>query len=297
MKRVAGQRDDRHKSRISVDRTKHYAGRVVIYALLILGAVLVMVPFAWTVSTSLKTDKQVLVFPPAWIPNPVVWQNYPEAFTARPFATYYVNSIIIAGTSLFGQVLSSALVAFGFARIRFIGRNALFLVLLSTMMIPFHLLIIPRFVLFKELGWLDTFLPLVVPKFFGGAFSIFLLRQYYMTIPLDLDDAARIDGAGYYRIFSDIVLPLAKPALGVVAIFEFMSSWRDFMGPLIYLNSERHYTVPLGLFTYQADYFPEWNLFMAASVIAMGLPVAVFFVAQKYLIQGLALVGTAGTKG
>lgn len=275
----------------------NFVSRVAIYLLLVFGAFLVLVPFAWTLSTSLKTDQQVLEFPPRWIPDPVVWENYPEAFTARPFDVFIKNSLLITVLSVVGQTLSSAVVAFGFARLRFKGRNVLFFILLSTMMVPFHLLIIPRFVMFKQLGWLDTFLPLIVPNLFGSAFSIFLLRQYYMTIPLELDDAAKIDGAGFLQTFWYIILPLSKPALGVVATFEFIESWSDFMGPLIYLNSEKNYTVPLGLYSYQADYFPEWNLFMAASVIAMMLPLLVFFIAQKYFISGIALVGSGGSKG
>lgn len=285
---------DKSVSKAKVERV---AGRVLIHTLLVLGTILVMVPFAWTLSTSLKSDKQVLEFPPSWIPSPPIWYNYVEIFEARPFLLWYKNSLLIAALRLFGQVLSSAIVAFGFARLRFKGRNILFFILLSTMMIPFHLLLVPRFVMFKVFGWLNTFKPMTIPAFFGGAFSIFLLRQYYMTIPLDLDDAAKIDGAGYLQIFWRIILPLARPALGAVAIFQFMQSWRDFTGPLIYLSSEKNYTLPLGLYTYQADYFPEWNLFMAASIIAMILPIIIFLIAQKYFISGLALVGTGGTKG
>ena len=282
---------------VSQAKVERVARHVLVYTLLVLGTILVMVPFAWTLSTSLKSDKQVLEFPPSWIPKPPIWYNYVEIFEARPFLLWYKNSLFVAAVRLFGEVLSSAIVAYGFARLRFKGRNVLFFVLLSTMMIPFHLLIVPRFVMFKVFGWLNTFRPMTIPAFFGSAFSIFLLRQYYMTIPLDLDDAAKIDGAGYLQTFWSIILPLARPALGAVAIFQFMSSWRDFTGPLIYLSSEENYTLPLGLYTYQADYFPEWNLFMAASVIAMILPIVVFLIAQKYFISGLALVGTGGTKG
>ena len=285
---------DKSVSKAKVERV---ARHVLVYTLLVLGTILVMVPFAWTLSTSLKSDKQVLEFPPSWIPSPPIWYNYIEIFEARPFLLWYRNSLFIAMVRLSGEVLSSAIVAFGFARLRFKGRNTLFFILLSTMMIPFHLLIVPRFVMFKVFGWLNTFKPMTIPAFFGSAFSIFLLRQYYMTIPLDLDDAAKMDGAGYLQTFWRIILPLAKPALGAVAIFQFMSSWRDFTGPLIYLSSEKKYTLPLGLYSYQADYFPEWNLFMAASIIAMILPIIIFLIAQKYFISGLALVGTGGTKG
>jgi multiple sugar transport system permease protein len=284
-------------------RSEHYyttrsrIGRILIYLILITGALMVFVPFAWTISTSLKTEKQTLDYPPTWIPDPVQWQNYPDALTARPFHLYYRNSFIITILSVIGQVISSAIVAYGFARLRFPGRNVLFIVVLSTLMLPFHILIIPRFILFRDLGWLDTMLPLIVPNFLGGAFSIFLLRQYYMTIPLELDEAAKMDGAGYFQIFWHIILPLAKPALGAVAVFEFMSSWRDFLGPLVYLSSDKNYTVPIGLAAFRNDYFTSWNLYMAAAAVAMIVPLFVFFIAQRYFISGVALTGSGGTKG
>ena len=268
-----------------------------IYLILLLGAVLVFFPFAWTISTSLKTEQQTLEYPPSWIPDPVQWENYPNALTARPFGRYYVNTTIITTLSVIGQVISSAIVAYGFARFRFPGRGFMFLVVLSTLMIPFHILIIPRFILFRHLGWLDTFLPLIVPNFFGGAFSIFLLRQYFLTIPLDLDEAAKMDGASAFQIFLRIILPLARPALGAVAVFEFVSTWNDFLSPLIYLSSDRNYTVSIGLAAFRNDYFTAWHLFMAASAVAMLAPLVVFFLAQKYFISGVALTGSGGSKG
>ena len=268
-----------------------------IYLVLLLGAVLIFFPFAWTISTSLKTEQQTLEYPPTWAPDPVQWENYPDALTARPFGRYYVNTAIITVLSVVGQVVSSAVVAYGFARFRFPGRGIMFLVVLSTLMIPFHMLIIPRFILFKYLGWLDTFAPLIIPNFFGGAFSIFLLRQYFLTIPLDLDEAAKMDGANAFQIFAQIILPLARPALGAVAVFEFVSTWNDFLGPLIYLSSDRNYTVSIGLAAFRNDYFTAWHLFMAASAVAMLAPLVVFFLAQKYFISGVALTGSGGSKG
>lgn len=269
----------------------------LIYMTLLLGAILIFFPFAWTISTSLKTEQQTLEYPPTWIPDPVQIENYPDALTARPFGRYYLNTTIITVFSVVGQVLSSAVVAYGFARFHFPGRNVLFLIVLSTLMIPFHMLIIPRFILFKYLGWLDTFLPLIIPNFFGGAFSIFLLRQYFLTIPLDLDEAAKMDGANSFQRFTRIILPLARPALGAVAVFEFMSSWNDFFGPLIYLSSERNYTVSLGLAAFRNDYFTAWHLYMAAAAVAMLAPLVVFFIAQRYFISGIALTGSGGSKG
>ncbi len=286
----------KRKSRFQEQLLSH-ASVGAIYAILLLGAVLVFFPFAWTISTSLKTEQQTLEHPPSWVPEPIMWENYPDALTARPFDRYYINTAFITVLSVIGQVCSSAVVAYGFARFRFPGRGLMFLIVLSTLMIPFHMLIIPRFILFKYLGWLDTFLPLIVPNFFGGAFSIFLLRQYFLTIPLDLDEAAKMDGASALQIFIRIILPLARPALGAVAVFEFVSTWNDFLGPLIYLSSERNYTVSLGLAAFRNDFFTEWNLFMAASAVAMLAPLVVFFLAQKYFISGVALTGSGGSKG
>lgn len=280
-----------------VEKLVSYGSVGSIYLILLLGAMLIFFPFAWTISTSLKTEQQTLEYPPTWIPDPVQVENYPDALTARPFDRYYLNTAFITVFSVIGQVLSSAVVAYGFARFRFPGRNVLFLIVLSTLMIPFHMLIIPRFILFKYLGWLDTFLPLIIPNFFGGAFSIFLLRQYFLTIPLDLDEAAKMDGANSFQRFIRIILPLARPALGAVAVFEFMSSWNDFLSPLIYLSSERNYTVSLGLAAFRNDYFTAWHLYMAAAAVAMLAPLAVFFIAQKYFISGVALTGSGGSKG
>lgn len=271
--------------------------RALIYGLLLAGAVLVLIPLAWTISTALKNTQQTLAYPPAWIPSPVMWSNFREALTAVPFGTYFRNSLVIGVLRVIGTTISSAVVAYGFARVQFPGRNLLFMLVLSTMMIPFHVLIIPRFMLFRSLGWLDTLLPLIVPGFFGAAFSIFLLRQYMLGIPRELDEAARIDGCNHFSIFWRIVLPLTKPALGAVAVFEFLDSWDDFLGPLIYLSSEKNYTVELGLNAFRTQYFTEWNLFMAASLVAMLLPITIFFIAQRYFLDGVALTGSGGVKG
>ncbi len=271
--------------------------RLLIYFVLAAGALVILVPFIWTITTALKTTQQTLKIPIVWIPDPVVWKNFADAWNAKPFATFYANSLIISALNIVGQILSCSLVAYGFARIRFPGRNVLFLVVLSTLMIPFHILIIPRFVLFKTLGWLDSLLPLIIPSFFGGAFNIFLLRQYFMSIPLELDDAARIDGCGHWGIFWRIIMPLSKPALGAVMVFEFLDSWDDFLGPLIYISKEANYTVALGLAAFRNDYFVEWNLFMAAAAVAMAVPLVIFFIAQKYFIEGVQLTGAGGVKG
>lgn len=283
---------------VQMYRLQRWFKRALLYIVLILGAVLVLVPLAWSISTSLKTTAQALTFPPVWIPEPIVWRNYVDALTSMPFHIFYANSLIIAVLRVIGVLISSSLVAYGFARLRFPGRNFLFILVLSTLMIPFQVLIIPRFVLFRELGWLDSLAPLIVPSFFGGgALAIFLLRQYFMTIPTELDDAAKIDGCGPFATFWRIMLPLSRPALGAVAVFEVLDTWDDFLGPLIYISSPENFTVELGLNAMRTEYFTEWNLFMAASLVAMIVPISIFFVAQKHFISGIAIAGSGGVKG
>lgn len=266
-------------------------GKFPIYGLLVMGSALFLIPLLWMISTSLKAEGAIFVFPPQWIPKSLHWENYKTALTILPFATFFKNTCIITFFSLVGTLLSSSLVAFGFARLRFPGRRVLFMVLLGTMMIPYPVTLIPMYILFNRLGWVDTFLPLIVPSFFGSAFFIFLLRQYYLSIPLELDDAARIDGCGSFQIFYRIHLPLIKPALITVAILNFMGTWNDFLGPLIYLQSQEHYTLALGLNIFKGMYSTDWNLLMAASLVVLVPTVILFFFAQKRIIGGIALTG------
>jgi len=265
---------------------------LVIYPLLLAGAVLMLLPLLWLLSSSFKERGSIFIFPPQWIPNPVRFQNYPDVFRAIPFAHFLLNTVFVTGMAMVGQIASASLVAFGFARLRFPGRDILFLVLLATIMIPYHVTLIPTFVLFQKLGWLDTYAPLIVPYWFGGgAFFIFLLRQFYMRLPLDLDDAARNDGAGPFAIYWRIILPQSKPALGVVAIFSFLGHWNDFFGPLIYLNSTEKYTLALGINLFRGLHQTDWNLLMAASVM-ISLPcILLFAMAQRYFIQGIVFSG------
>jgi len=258
---------------------------------LIAGAGAMLIPFFWIVSTSLKMPKQVFVQPIKWIPDPVVWSNYAKALTVLPFALYLRNTVIITTLVMVGTILSSAACAYGFARLRAPGRDALFLVLLSTMMLPGIVTMIPTFLLFRWLGWVDTFKPLTVPAFFGSAFFIFLLRQFFLTIPAELEDAARIDGATSVDIFARIMLPLAKPALATVAIFAFMGAWNDFMGPLIYLNSEEKFTLSLGLASFQGLYGTDWHYMMAASLVVMSPIIVIFFIGQRYFVKGIVTTG------
>lgn len=227
------------------------------------------------------------------------WQNYVRAWAPEAldetFNKYLLNTIIITVLGIIGVILSSTFVAYGFARFRFPGRDTLFLVMMSTMMIPMQVTMIPTFILFKYVGWIDTFLPLIVPTFFGGgAFNIFLMRQFFMTIPYELDDAAKIDGCNYFQIFYIILLPLVKPALATVAIFGFVYNWNDFLNPLIYLNSSSNYTLALGLQTFTTMYGTDYNLMMAASTIVLLPILIVFFFGQRYFIEGVA---TSGLKG
>ncbi len=279
-------------NRRRMDGLKH----LLIYIALIVGSVVVVAPFVWTVSTSLKTPEAISTFPPKLIPDPVAWSNYPEALASQPFGKWFLNTVVIVAISTFATVMSCSVVAFSFARLHWPGRNLLFLVLLATMMLPEQVTLIPTFVLFRQLGWVNTILPLVVPAFFArNAFYVFLLRQFFMTIPLELDDAARLDGAGHFGIYWHIALPLSKPALAVSALMFAQFKWKEFLAPLIYLNDSDMYTVAIGLRTFiNNDYGTEWQLAMAANVVFMLPLILVFFFAQKYFIQGVVISGVKG---
>jgi multiple sugar transport system permease protein len=260
-----------------------------------LGALVMVIPFVWMVSTSFKELAQVFVYPPEWIPNPFVWENYPKAFTAVPFAQWFVNSFVIALLVMLGQLLTCSLAGFTFARMRFPGRNLLFLIYLGTMMIPHHVTIIPIFVMMNTLGLVDTFWPLILPGL-ASAWGAFLFRQYFLTLPQELEDAAKIDGASFFRIYRQIFMPLAGPILATLGIFTFMGSWNDFLGPLIFLQSKEHKTLTIGLLQFRADFqgMGNWPVMMAGVVISV-LPVLIAFViGQKYFVRGIALTGIKG---
>jgi multiple sugar transport system permease protein len=264
------------------------------HAALIGLGILFAAPFVWLVSTSLKTPSQIFVLPPQWIPDPFVWQNYPDALTYIPFFRYMGNTFYIALFNVAALTASSSYIAYGFARIRWPGRNILFSVLLSTLMIPYAVTLIPTFLIFRQLGWVGTYHPLTIPALFGDAFSIFLLRQFYMTIPQELSEAARIDGAGEFAIYWRIILQLSKPALATIALFTFMFNWNDLLGPLIYLSDKDSYTLALGMNGFFSRAGTEWALLMAASTV-MILPIIVlFFFAQRTFIQGVTLTGIKG---
>ncbi|MBW7456745.1 carbohydrate ABC transporter permease [Paenibacillus sepulcri] len=262
--------------------------RLLALVLLLAGSAVVLVPMLWTLSTSLKTPAEVFgtqFFPKKWL-----WSNYADAITAIPFFLFLRNTLIILVPVMIGTVLSAAVSAYGFARFNFKGKRTLFLVLLATMMLPSQVTMIPTFLMFKEAGFSDSFLPLILPAFFGGgAFNIFLIRQFMRGIPRELDESAFVDGAKRWQIFTRIMIPLSKPPLIAVAIFTFMGVWNDFQGPLIYLNSNDKYTLALGLSMFKGMYNIEWNMLMAATILIMLPALVVFFVAQKYFIEGISI--------
>ena len=250
-------------------------------------------PFFWMVSTSLKPLRETMKMPPTWLPWPPQWHNYPEAMAAMgPFWLYAANSLTLATLNVVGTVLSSALVAYGFSRLDWRGRDALFFVLLMTMMIPFPVIMVPLYGLFRELGWIGTMKPLWVPAFLAGAFNVFLLRQFFLSLPRDLTEAARIDGCGELRIFWQIILPLARPALLTVALFQFMATWNDFLGPLIFLAREDQYTLALGLQALQSTISgTPWHHLMAASSLVVAPVLLLFFFTQRTFLRGIATTG------
>ncbi|MBK9123669.1 MAG: carbohydrate ABC transporter permease [Chloroflexi bacterium] len=264
------------------------------YGLLLLVAAALMLPLYWMVSTSIKSAEQMFEIPPVWIPNPVDFGSFPKVFQEVPFGRFLLNTAIIVALNIIGHLFSVTLIAYGFARIRFPGRSVLFLIMLSTLMIPYHVTLVPRFILFSKLGWINTYLPLTVPAFTGSAFLIFLVRQYMMSIPYDLDEAAYIDGASRFDVFWRIILPLSRPALMLVVVFTFVGTWNDFLQPLIYLNDPNMFTVSLGLSFFQGARETNWNLLMAGSLLATIPPLILFFIAQRQLIGGISIEGLKG---
>jgi multiple sugar transport system permease protein len=282
-------------SAISKPERKHRrieTERVLIYMLLIGLSILFCIPFLWLVLTSLKPPAEV--FSDQLFGSDIHTKNYSDVFRYAPVWTWLRNSFLVAGLGVVTVVFSSALVAFGFARLRFRGRDGLFALVLATYMVPEAATMVPRFLIWNELGLVGTFYPLWLSNIFGSAFYIFMMRQFLLGIPQDLVDAARVDGASYLRIFWSIMLPLIKPALIAVAIFEFQAKWNDFMMPLIYLNDPDMYTMSLGLGLFKSDYETQWALWMAASVIFTLPMVVLFFVAQRFFVEGISATGLKG---
>lgn len=274
-------------------------GRIALYVLTTALTLMFLFPFVWTISSSLKTAYEVQEYPPSLFPHVVQWANYYTAWTSIQFGTFFKNSTIVVVLTVVGGTISAFIVAYGFARFRFPGRNAVFGLCLATMILPPEVTIIPLFLTFKQIGWLDSLKPLIVPSFFGGgAFAIFLLRQFILTLPFELDEAAMIDGASRLQVLVNVIAPNAKPALATVAIFTFIGHWNDFFGPLIFLNTPENFTLPLGLYslkTYAGDPGePKDHLLMAGSVISTLPIVIVFFLAQRYFVRGIVTTGLKG---
>lgn len=284
------QRSDRQWSELLV--------RVFVYAMLFVCVAIVMIPFFWMISTSLKSPAQLFIHPPVWMPDPIQWHNYANAWTALPFNRFLFNTVYMTVLAMFAEILTAAIVAYGFARFRFPGREFLFIVLLSTMMLPSILTLIPKFIMWRTVDRIDTFTPLTVAAWFvwGPAF-VFLLRQFFLTIPRDIEEAAVLDGASVPRIFWDIMLPLVRPALLAIAVLSFQGNWNNFEGPLIYLNTMNKYPMVLGLQFFGASLSreaPQWHLMMAMSAMMAAPILLLFFVAQKYFIEGLTVGAVKG---
>jgi len=275
-------------------RSSRVLGSLFSHTTLIVGSIVFIAPLIFMVSTSLKAMRQIAKFPPEWIPNPVIWANYPGVFTYAPMHKYLLNTMIIVVPTVLGATLVSACAAYAFARLRAPGKNAMFMLVLATLMLPSVVTMVPNYILFAKLGWVGTFKPLTIPPLAGSAFFIFLMRQFFMTIPRELEDAALIDGCGRFRIFRSIVLPLAKPVLATVTIFAFMGAWNDYLGPLIYLGNADQYTLSLGLQAFVRYHGAEWGMLMAASTMMVLPVILLFFFAQKSFIQGITMTGIKG---
>lgn len=270
--------------------------KVLIYGLVIPLSLLFAAPLVWMISTSLKTDPQVYRIPPVWIPNPIRFLNYPEALVIRPFKLYFLNTLRFALPTVVGAMVSNSLVAYGFARIRWPGRNLAFSLCIATMMIPFQVRMIPLYIFFSRIQWVNSYKPLIVPAFFGAPYFIFMLRQFFLTIPYELSDAARVDGCSELGIFFRIILPLAKPALAVVALLQFRSAWNNYLGPLIYLNRESLFPVALGIQQFKSMFQEKnlWPYMMAVSTVVVIPPIVIFFLTQRTFIEGISITGVKG---
>lgn len=268
--------------------------KILTFIILIAGSVVFVAPIIWMISTSLKGEGDIFTLPPKWIPEVFQWSNYVDAIQSFPFLRYTMNSVIITVISVVGGVFSSALVAYAFAKLRWPGRDIWFIVLIATMMLPPQITMVPLFIFYSKLELVDTFLPLVLPHLFGSAFYVFLIRQFFKSIPRELDEAAKIDGASDLYIWSRIYIPLSKPVLATCAIFLFMFTWNDFLGPLIYLMNPDKFTLQLGLRGFQQQYGTRWNVMMAASLLVALPTILMFFSFQKYFIKGAAVSGVKG---
>jgi len=271
-------------------------GLLVAFLILVAVGLIFAMPLYWMVSTSLKVESQIFTYPPVWVPDPIQWSNYARAVTVIPFLQYAKNTLIICVCSMIGQTTASSLAGYGFARIPWKGRDVVFVLVLTTMMLPYQVTMIPLYVVYRSFGWINTLLPLIVPNLFGAAFNIFLFRQFFRGIPSELSDAARIDGCNEFDIYRRVILPLSRPVIATVALFDFLYNWNDFQGPLIYLQDEAMYTLSLGLQAFGGYYSRnlEPATLMAAASIVVIPTIVIFFLAQRTFIQGIALTGLKG---
>lgn len=269
---------------------------VIVYILLIFLSLVFIFPFFWMISSSLKPNSEIFLWPPQWLPNPPVWQNYIEAFGNQylPFPVFFKNTMIIEIGVTAGKLISCVLVAYGFARLQAPGKNFIFGILLATFMLPGAVTMIPKYILFNYLGWVNTFLPLIVPSWFGESYAIFLMRQFFMSIPRELEEAAVMDGANTFQIIRNIIVPLSTPILAVIVVLTFKDVWNDFFGPLLYLNDSTKYTLSVGLAYFNGQYVVQMNYLMAASTVLMMPLIIVFFIGQKAFVEGISLTGIAG---
>lgn len=269
--------------------------KIVSYLLMMAIGIVLITPLLWMVFTSLKPMEEIVRYPPTFFPEKIVWQNYLDTITAFPFWRYARNTLLITVLVVFGNVLSNSFIAYGFAKLDFPGKKLMFALVLSTMMIPGFVTMIPQYVLFSKIGWVGTYLPLIVPSFFGNAFNIFLMRQFYLSINDELIEAAEIDGANHFYIWSRLMLPLTKPALITIAINSFNAAWNDFLGPLLYIQDQEKYTLQIGLQVFQNQATTQWNYLMAGATLVLIPMILMFFFAQRYFIEGMDLTG--GSKG
>ncbi len=280
---------------LSLRRALRRPGRLAQQAVLVLVSVLFLFPIYWMVATAVKPDAALFVNPPQWVPTQLVWKRFEEAFTYIPFLRYTWNTLYISLYNVVATVISCTLVAYGFSRLEWRGRDALFFVVIATMMLPYQVTLIPQYIIFSHLHWVGTFRPLTIPAWFGSAFFIFLMRQFFLSLPSDLFDSAKIDGAGHLRIIWHVLTPLSKPVLVTAAVFTFMWNWNDFFWPLIYLTSQDNYTLSLGLYNFiGAVARTDWGVLMAAASLMSIPPVVLFFFAQRYFVEGITLTGMKG---
>lgn len=275
-------------------RITKLSGRMLAYATVTAFSVVFMIPFLWMMSTSLKSTQQVFVNPPVWLPSPWLFENYLLAFSRIPYLRYTLNTLFITFFSVIGNVISASMVAYSLSKIRWKGAGVIFGLVLATMMIPYQVTMIPTYMIWMKLKLVGTYLPLIIPCFLGGSYYVFLLRQFFITIPNSLIESATIDGAGHIRTFFSILIPLTRPALTTVGIFAFLYAWSDFLGPLLYINKQESYTLSLGLQGYITAHYVEWNLLMAAAAIFTVPIVIIFFFAQRQFIEGITITGLKG---